>query len=314
MNDGSSKSILVTGGSGFIGSHLVRGLHAAGHKVKVFSRRPSIYLLNDIKDDIEIIQFDFSIDLESLSNHLEGVQIVYHLAWSNLPRRGNNYLVNDILNSGMPSLELIRLCSVSPTLEKFIFTSSGGTVYGDVPEAIHEETPLNPISTYGLTKVIVEKSLYYFKYHNNLDYVVLRVANAFGPRDPEYIRQGVISTWLKAYYKGSALKFYGDGNQIRDYIYITDIVKALTIVMNKKCDHSVYNLGSGVGHSLSDILNVLEDCLNQKLNIQNIQFNKHDVNSNILDTDRFKSEFDWAAECSLKEGISQMINFYKGKL
>ena len=310
----SKKSIVITGGSGFIGSHLVRSLASEGHSLKVFSRRKNPKTLISIEGDIEIIQFDFKSDLNLLSSVLENCDLVYHIAWSNLPRSGNDdYLINDIMGSVLDTIELLKSC-VKHGVNKFVFTSSGGAIYGDNPTAIDEDTTTFPISSYGLTKLIVEKYLHYFSVHYDLTYAIVRIANAYGPRDPDYIRQGIISTWLSRHIQGKQVQLYGDGSQIRDYIYVEDIAECLNLLGKSQLRNEAYNLSSGIGLSILEIKALIEQEIGGPLDMEHISYDKNDVKVNILNNSKIKGVLDWAPKWTISEGIKSTYQHYKANL
>ena len=236
---------LVLGGAGFIGSHLAEALLKEGHKVTIFDK---IGIKTDniksIIDDVELIEGDF-LDEHFLEELPKGMDYVFHLVSTTLPATSNLNPVYDVQSNLAPSVKLIEQC-VAHKIKKFFFISSGGTIYG-IPEKtpIPENHPKNPINSYAITKLGVEKFLHLYHHLHGLDYTVLRLSNPYGPRQPFDKGQGVIAVFIHSILSGRPLEVWGDGSQLRDYLYIDDAVKAFITVLKKETPHRIYNFGSG---------------------------------------------------------------------
>lgn len=202
---------------------------------------------------------DFSI--------LEGQDIVYHLVSTNVPTTSNQHISQDIKANVLFSSNLFEAC-VKHGVKKVVFISSGGTVYGkEATCPLSENTPTNPISSYGVQKITIEKLLYLYSYMYGLDYRIIRLANPYGPYQRPNGVLGAVTTFTYKALKGEQIQVYGDGSVIRDFIYIDDAVRAILNIVNGDNKHRTFNLGCGYGTSIKDVLKSIEHALNLKLNI-----------------------------------------------
>lgn len=237
--------VLVTGGTGFIGSFVVEALLNKGYKVSVVANgRQLPTYFKDISNKIVFHQADFG-DSDALSKILTGCSAVIHLAWSSVPsptRGSTGYEFASNINSG---INLLEKC-IDFKIQKFVFISSGGTVYG-VPKQtpIPESHDLNPISNYGLSKLTMEKLIHLYQYSQGLEYSILRVSNAYGERQNLFKAQGVIGVWIKNILQNGEVEIWGDGSVIRDYVYVRDVATAIVNSLEDKSTKSIYNIGGG---------------------------------------------------------------------
>lgn len=299
---------LVTGGSGFIGSHLVRKLCQQGHEVAVLSRDSNPKALEGVCEKVEIIKFDFN----NFSDHkiFKEVDAVYHLAWSSLPRNNTSNLILDLNTSVVWSIKLIEEC-IKNNVKKFIFASSGGAIYGQSQrgELISEYLHPKPISKYGIAKLFVEQYLHYFKHHHNFDFVIARISNAYGERPRINQSQGVVSVWLNSIINNEPIKLYGDGLQVRDYIHVDDVVESLSLLNNKIANNEVYNIGSSQGLNLIQLLEIIKSELQVDVDVNQIAYNANDVSYNVLNTEKIRNHLNWKAKVSIREGISKTYDY-----
>jgi len=241
---------------------------------------------------------------------LEGVDLVIHLFWSNLPRNKRSFLREDLANSVGVGIALLEAC-VRSGVRKFIFPSSGGTVYG-IPEEIpiKEDHAEIPISSYGLTKIVFEKYLHLFSSWHDLDFTILRLSNVYGPKQNLEVSQGVVSHWIKSILKAGRIELWGDGSIVRDYIYIEDAVSAF-IPCLKITTSNTYNISSNEGHSLTTIIKILSEDLDLAFEIERKKGDRTDVPTNILDNSLARLELDWEPICPLPDGIMKTYEFLR---
>lgn len=290
---------LVLGGKGFIGSHLVKALIKDGHSVRVFDRNASES--EETSENIENISGDFT-DIFAIAEALTGIDVVYHLISTTVPSTSNLDMVNDIETNLISTLRLLKTM-VSVGVNKIVFLSSGGTVYGNPRvNPIPETHPLNPICSYGIVKVAIEKYLFLFSQLHGIEYNILRVSNPYGANQQHYGVQGVIPTFLLKALNNETITIWGDGTIERDYIYINDLVCAC-VKAGKKMFNDVFNVGSGVLTSINEIINTIEEVSNQKLELNKLPQRNFDVQSISLDCLHAKTKFNWAPTCELNEGI-----------
>jgi UDP-glucose 4-epimerase len=254
-----TKRCLVLGGRGFIGSHLVDALLIRGFSVRCFDR-PHVIPLGDAhltNSNFELCEGDFASETD-VAEALEGCDVCYHLVSTTLPKSSNADPIFDVETNVLGTVRLLTH-AVKAGMKKVIFVSSGGTVYG-VPTRtpIPEEHPTDPICSYGITKLAIEKYLGLFKQLHGLDYTVLRLANPYGERQRTYASQGAVAVFLGKVLRGESVEIWGDGSVVRDYIHIADVVDALLVALEQTGNEHVFNIGAGRGHSLNEVLTRLK--------------------------------------------------------
>lgn len=296
--------ILVTGGTGFIGSHVVARLLRAGHTLRVMAhsaaRSPE---LRFIDEQTELVLGDLS-DRSTLQRALTGMESVVHLAWSTVPKNATADPAFDVQSNVIGTLHLLEQAKAQ-ALRKFVFISSGGTVYGR-PERhpIPEAHPTHPISAYGLSKLTVEKYLYLYHALHGLDYTVLRVANAYGERQNLRKGQGVIGVWLQRIMQQKPIEIWGDGSVIRDYVYVGDVAEAVYQVLHTPESRAqTFNVGSGNGQSLREVAATLQHVMRVEPDIRYLPGRNFDVPANVLDISRIRKVIGWTPQVSFETGL-----------
>ena len=299
-------NMLILGGNGFIGSHLVDRLLAEGHKVRVFDRYEEHY-----RKPVACVEYcvgDFG-NRGLLSEALAGIDMVFHLISTTLPKTSNDDPVFDVQSNIVESIFLLEQC-VANKIRKVIFISSGGAIYGNpLSLPISENSPTEPECSYGITKLTVEKYLALFNHLHGLDYVVLRPSNPYGSRqNPDGI-QGAISVFLGRIAQGKALEIWGDGRVVRDYIFIDDLIDGIYKAAFINALSRVYNLGSGIGHSLNEILDVIRKVTGREINVAYKPKRSFDIPAIYLDICRARQELSWMPSVSLETGIEKTWRF-----
>jgi len=205
--------ILVLGGNGFIGSHLVEALGARGHRLRVFDRCANPY--GPPHADVDYRFGSFS-DSAAVAEALHDVDVVYHLVSTSVPSTSNLDAIADIQTNLLTTVQLLQQM-VRLNVRRIVFLSSGGTVYGNpMCDPVPESHPLHPICSYGVVKVAVEHYLGMFQHLHGIQPVVLRPSNPFGPRQGHLGVQGVIPTFLKRLADGERIQIWGDGSVVRN--------------------------------------------------------------------------------------------------
>ena len=299
--------IAVYGANGFIGQGLMRHLVAENKEVCAISRHFGQSFIDEFSENTQIIESDFSNRATTIDT-LQGVDAVVQLICSSSPGFGNQYVLSDIEENIIPHVRFIQDC-VEMGVKRYIFLSSGGTVYGPTTQIpIPETHQTNPISSYGLSKHVVEKYLGLYCNTDSLECVILRMANVYGPGQVLRKGQGLIPALLERYKQGKPIDIYGDGSALRDYIYLEDAIDALSLaIATPDARNEVLNIGSGKGRSVIDIVEAVESLLNIKLERHYIEKRNSDVDTNVLDISKAHSVLGWAPKTTLLDGLKATL-------
>lgn len=291
--------ILVLGGNGFIGSHIVDKLSHNGHHVRVYDRAPERY--RSPLPKVEYVAGNFDDQL-LLAESMEGVDIICHFISTTVPGTSNIDMKLDIETNLINTLNLLNIMH-KKSMKKIVYLSSGGAIYGN-PQIIPipENHPLNPISSYGVVKLAIEKYLFMYQELYDFEPIILRPSNPFGPRQGHQGTQGLIGTLLGRVIRGEPIEVWGNGKVIRDYIYIDDFVE-LCIAAIEGQIKGVYNAGSGKGHSILDVISAVNEITGYDNEIIFKQGRVFDPGEIVLDITLAKRTFGWQQKTSLCEGI-----------
>lgn len=300
------KRCLVLGGRGFIGSHLVDALLAQGHFVRCFDR-PHVAPLGDAhlsNPNFELYEGDLVSEAD-VSEALVGCDVCFHLVSTTLPKSSNADPVFDVESNVLGTVRLLTH-AVKSGLKKIIFVSSGGTVYG-VPKQlpIPETHPTDPVCAYGISKLAIEKYLGLFKQLHGLDYTVLRLANPYGERQRTHASQGAVAVFLGKVLRGEQVEIWGDGSVVRDYIHFADVVDALLAALERSSNEHVFNIGSGRGHSLNEVLDVIERVTGHAADRRYLPGRAFDVPVSVLAIDRAQRSLGWSPKVGFELGLEK---------
>jgi UDP-glucose 4-epimerase len=309
------SKIVVLGGNGFIGKHLIRSLASQSDNEVVAFDRFSAYAIGGGQPfsefaNVEIVVGDF-FNRSDLEMAIEGADYVFHLVSTTTPASSDDdpYIDIEIIRG---SVELFEICA-EKSVKRVIFLSSGGTVYGDVDSGSIGEAMLpTPRSPYGIAKLTIEHYLRYFKFTSGLDYIVYRVANPFGPGQNIHGKQGVVPIFLNKVLRGKPVTIFGNGQMSRDFFYIDDLIKMLTASYSKPHEYDEYNLGGGVGTTVAQLVEIIEKCVGHKIEKSHIDPPPTYVDKSVLDISRFKSEFGLTPKTGIEEGIKRTWDYVKG--
>ena len=297
------KHCCVIGGSGFIGSHLVDVLLSKGKKVTVIGRSP--IPRNTLPPEVNYISGDYG-DRSLLLQVLKDVDEVVDLAYSTIPGTISSNPINNFLSNLSPAVNFLETIKTL-SLRKIIIISSGGTVYGKAIEIpIKEAHPTEPLSPYGIINLSIEK---YAAMQNKLTscpVVIIRPSNAYGERQKAFTGQGFIATALASIIKKKDVIIFGKNGTVRDYIYVKDLAKGISAVMEYGKLGECYNIGSGIGRSNIEIIREISpyaESFGLKVNIKNLPERKYDVPVNILDNSKVLSDCGWKPEMPFEVGI-----------
>jgi UDP-glucose 4-epimerase len=293
------------GGKGFIGSHLVEALLNAGHAVRVFDR-PEAAALNTpaIRAHVDWCDGDIARP-EDVGRALTDRDVCFHLVSTTLPKSSNADPVFDLESNLIATVRLLNQ-AVRAGLKKIVFVSSGGTVYGTPQHVpIAEDHPTHPISSYGITKLAIEKYLHLFQTLHGLSYVVLRPSNPFGERQRANASQGAVAVFMGKVLRGEPVEIWGDGSVVRDYLYIGDLAAAMVAAGRYEGPERVFNIGSGAGQSLNQVLDGIEQVTGKKAIRRYMDARAFDVPTNVLDISRAQRALGWSPAVSFLDGLAR---------
>jgi UDP-glucose 4-epimerase len=299
----------VTGGAGFIGSHVADGFRAQGHDVAVVDDL-SAGNRGNLDSAIKLYECDIrDRRLEAVFQEFRPEIVDHHAAQSNVPASVTDP-VNDASINVLGTLNLISLAA-RHNVRKIIYISSGGAMYGE-PESlpVNEGAPARPLSPYGASKQAVEAWLGVYQRTFGLDYTVLRYANIYGPRQSIREEGAVVAVFATRMAADQPVTIDGTGQQTRDFVYVGDCVTA-NIAALERGSGSAYNVGTGRGTSVREIFDALAEVAGyaQKPNFGPAR--KGDVTRIVLDANRAQRDLGWRAEMPLYEGLAKTYAFFR---
>ena len=292
-----------------MGSHLAnRLLSDSNNIVTVFDREHANFSnIKTVHNNLRTITGNFGVNYD-FGELLKNQEIVYHLVSTTVPSTSNVKLEDEIQDNVIPTIKLLEAC-VEQSVAKIVFLSSGGTVYGggrDVP--LKEDDEQMPICSYGIQKLTIEKYIHLYFHLYGLDYRIVRLANPYGQG-----KVGAVTTFLWKIMHDENITIFGDGSAVRDYIYVDDAIDGILAIVNQENDNKVFNLGSGKGYSLRDILETAEQILQKKAFIRRKPKREMDVAYNVLDIQRYIEVTGKRPEVGLSEGMRKLVSFYMEK-
>lgn len=300
-----TPSCVVLGGGGFIGTNLCRRLAADGHRVRAFGRRR---LFPRELSGVEWCEGDFN-DPVALRNAIESFDVVFHLIHATMPRAADLDMAADIRHNIIPTLGLLGLCG-RDTGRRVVFVSSGGTIYGRAQQVpTPESAPAEPICAYGISKLAIEKYLALHEHLHGLDFRVLRVTNPFGPFQIALKNQGVVAALIASGLSGERMEIWGDGSVVRDFVFVGDAVEALVAAAGDGSGERIFNIGSGEGRGLREVIAVIERIMRVRINIEWTPGRPLDVPVSVVDIGRAREFLNWAPETSFEIGLERTIEW-----
>ena len=304
------NKILIVGGMGFIGIHLTcQLLIEENNYITIFGRKVNGYPEFLTKNErIQIVIGDFC-EIKCFDTLVAEHKLVFHLISTTVPASSNKSISDELVQNIQGTTLLLEAC-VRQQVQRVCFVSSGGAIYGVSGSMSNEDDAQQPITTYGIQKLTIEKLLYLYYYQYGLDYRIVRIANPYGPYQRTDGLQGIISTFINRALNGKSLIVYGDGTVVRDYIYVEDAVTALLNVMNDKACYKLYNIGSGKGITINQLIQQIQKIIDFPISIEYKAGRKVDVPLNILNVRRYEKEFGKIATTDLVTGIKKTVEFY----
>jgi len=304
-------NVLVTGGAGFIGSHLVDALVEKGYGVIVVDNLSSgkVSNLNSYA-----LFYEQSVEDEEMMERIFSLhkpEYVFHFAAQASVAVSVREPSRDAKVNILGSLVLLEK-SVKYGVKKFIFSSTGGAIYGEEVKVFptpETEIP-KPVSPYGIAKLCVEKYLEFFAREYGLRYTSLRYSNVYGPRQDPYGEAGVVAIFVERMLKDEPVLIYGDGEYVRDYVYVKDVVEANLLAMERG-DNEVFNIGTGRGTTVNELFRMLKELTGYRRDPVYAPPRKGDVRKSVLDCRKAKEILGWEPKVSLEEGLAMTVEYFR---
>lgn len=305
---------VIFGGGGFIGSAIVDRLLLDGHELRIFERpRVEPYRKFEPHEHVEWLAGDL-LSIHDVTQAIEGADVVFHLVSTTLPKSSNDDPIYDVQTNLVGTLQMLNAMVVQK-VPKIIFISSGGTVYGTPTYLpIDERHPTEPQVSYGITKLAIEKYLQMYERLHGIKAITLRVANPYGERQRIETAQGAVAVFMHRAISGQPIEIWGDGSVTRDYVYISDVAEAFTRAMSYSGSTSVFNVSSGQGTSLNQLMDAIEDVLDIAIVRRYLPGRLFDVPVSVLSNSLIKDEMDWTPQVVFKDGLVRTADWMKRQL
>ncbi len=304
--------ILVTGGAGFIASHLSDRLVALGQRVSIVDN-----LSTGKRENLPQAATFYEIDIrdKALDEVFETEKpdvVFHHAAHANVTESVRNPGHDAAVNVG-GSLNLFECC-VRHQVERVVYASTGGALYGEACYIPADEThPIDPVSPYGVSKHAVEQYLYAYRQNHGLRYVVLRYPNVYGPRQDPHGEAGVVAIFALQLLTGRQPVIFGDGTKTRDYCFVGDIVDANILALSVDSAAAVFNLGRGIEVSDLEVFESVQEAVGSSITPLFAAVRPGEVEHIALDATKAETELGWKWKVDLLEGIAEAVKYYRAE-
>jgi UDP-glucose 4-epimerase len=294
--------VLVVGGNGFIGSHILDALHGANAQVSILDAYPERYRAPS--SDVRYYRGNYG-DAETVEVALEHKpDVVIHLANNSLSVGATGLPESDLRDLN-DSVKLFESC-IKHGVNKILFMSTGGKVYGVTDHLpVNESQPTDPLGSYAITKLAIEKYLLSLSYHFGIGAVIVRPSNPYGIRQSPLGVQGAIPIFAWRILHRQPITIWGAGDAVRDYIDVKDVASFCSMAATRECS-GIFNLGSGVGVSTLELVDRLAETLQIAPIVQREPARKFDVPAIVLDSTRAKRQFNWNPQTNLRTGVIEV--------
>ncbi|MCU0406003.1 MAG: NAD-dependent epimerase/dehydratase family protein [Ignavibacteriaceae bacterium] len=304
--------ILVTGGAGFIASQIADSYIREGHEVYILDNLSTGFEKN-INPKAHFIKSDISSPAILDIFKKEKFDVVNHHAAQIDVRKSVNDPIFDANTNILGSINLLQCC-IKTGVKKFMFASTGGAVYGEQEYfPADEKHPTNPVSPYGITKLAIEKYLFFYKNEYGLSHTILRYANVYGPRQNPFGEAGVVAIFTSKLLKNENPIINGDGKQTRDYVFVEDVVKANVVTLNS-LSSNIYNIGTGIETSVNQLFEKLNNIAGSKAVEKHGPSPKGEQARSVITSDKLFNEFHWKPSVKIDEGLRKTFESFKSKL
>ena len=305
--------ILVTGGAGFIGSHTVDALVAAGtHEVSVLDS-----LSSGKREQVNPAARFYEADLRNADAIVpilerEKPEVIYHLAAQMDVRRS---VADPAFDAGINLVGFLNVMEAARRngLRRVVFASTGGAIYGEQEQfPCDENHPRRPVSPYGVAKLATEAYLFFYKVQYEIDYVALRYANVYGPRQDPHGEAGVVAIFCGRMLGGMPSTIFGDGEQTRDYIFVGDVARANVAALGAKASDA-FNIGTGVETSVNQLYRLLASAAGLKTPPSYAPARPGEQRRSVISPARAGQVLGWRPEVTLDDGLERTFKFFKDR-
>ena len=301
--------ILITGGAGFIGSQVADALVVGGHNVYILDNLSTGYEKN-INPKMQFLKYDIGDSKIMNIFEKEKFEIVNHHAAQIDVRKSVNDPIFDANINILGTINLLQCC-IKTGVKKFMFASSGGAVYGEQEYFPADENhPTNPVSPYGITKLTIEKYLFYYKNEYGLNYTILRYANVYGPRQNPSGEAGVVAIFTNKLLKNENPIINGDGKQTRDYVFVEDVVNANVLALGKTTP-TIYNVGTTKETDVNYIFQRINKFAGTTFEEKHGPAKKGEQKRSVLSYEKLSSELGWKPKTDIETGLKVTTEYFK---
>jgi UDP-glucose 4-epimerase len=304
--------ILVTGGAGFIGSHTVDALVAAGAGEVAVLDDLSAGKRHQVNAKATLYQTDLR-DAAAVASVVEKVkpELIFHLAAQMDVRRSVADPAFDAQVNLVGFLNLIESAR-KHGLKRVVFSSTGGAIYGEQDQfPCDEDHPKRPVSPYGVAKLATEAYLFFYKVEYGIDYLALRFGNVYGPRQDPHGEAGVVAIFCGRILDGKPVTIYGDGTQTRDYVYVGDVVRAVTAAGNSRASGIALNIGTGIETDVNDLYSTLASIADFPTKAEHAPARPGEQKRSVISPARAAKELGWRPEKKLADGLEATYNYFR---
>lgn len=304
-------NILVTGGAGFIGSHIADALVQKGHRVVVIDNL-STGKKENINADVTLVELDINDEDLGAVFAREKIDVVFHTAAQIDVRKSVANPLEDAYVNILGSINVLESCRANG-VKKVVFSSTGGAIYGDTDVMPTPETHVEqPISPYGIAKLAIEKYLHYYHVVHGLNYTILRYANVYGPRQNSKGEAGVVAVFCDQLIAGKSPVINGDGTQTRDYVYVGDVVNANLAALEED-KVGKFNIGTGIETDINKLSSLLIDALGKPVVFSHGPAKPGEQRRSCLDWSLAKKDLAWQPHVAIADGLRDTLNWFKSK-
>lgn len=298
-----TPTVLVSGGGGFIGRAVVPRFLQGGWRVKVFDLNLNPAL--PFASQVELIRGDFG-DTPRVLDALAGAEVLVHLIHTTVPGSSMQNVEFDIASNVIPTARLLAQLPAE-SIPHVVYVSSGGTVYGLAHTLPIDEThPTNPFTSYGITKLAIEKYLMMYSQLKGFTCTILRPSNAYGVGQDVTRQQGAVGVFLDRFVRRQPIVMWGDGSIVRDYVHVSDLAEAVVHAANYRDKQTIWNVSSERGVSLLELIEIIERVGGRKADVRFEPRRGMDVPANILRNQRIRQATGWRVQTALEDGIREV--------